>query len=277
VFAEGELGSFQRNILRFVYRDAYAANTSAVEEGAKLPAFGKPLLTALVLYVLCAKMRAFASVVDAPNLSNADRSLIGNGLNLLRDRVAHGATAVAPLVFIRIIVLESARALTLFQEGHLPVSGTRSYRALGSEPVHQVATDPTLSTWGIREMAAALGLMGLGEESGLWNVSNGDTGAANDGVLRVASSGTGSVTRVFFTANTSVALRLETNGLVNDDDGDAVVIHSTSPIAPMPRSPRRAPGRTGSLKARHVDMNMLLHDAVTMHDLRDCFRVEAAL
>jgi hypothetical protein len=277
VFAEENLGDLQKNILRFVYRDAYDSEAAAVEGGAKLPAFGKPLLTALVLYIWCSKLQAFVKVVEAPGLTEADRALIGTGLKLLRDRLGDAAAGSTPIDFLRLLIRESARCLTLFQQGHNPSGGAPTYRALGSVPVHQIENDPTLPTSGIREMAAALGLLGLGEQSGLWNISNGDSGVANGGVLGVKHFGGTSETRVFFSANNGVDVRLEANGIVVDDDGDAVVIHSTTPIVRMTRSPRSVLGRTGKTKARHVDMNMLLRDAVGINDLQSSFRTEAAL
>jgi hypothetical protein len=277
VFAEEDLGDLQKNILRCVYRDAYDTDASSVEESAKLQAFGKPLLTALVLYIWCAKLQAFVDVVEAPGLNSADLTLIGSGLLRLRDRVAAAAAAMTPIDFVREFVRESARSLALFQEGHIPAVGSRPYRALGVEPIHQIRNDPTLPTSGIREMAAALGLLGLGEESGHWDISSGDSGVANAGVLGVKPHSATNVTRVFFSANSGVDLGLETNGIVAHDDSDAVVIHSTAPIAAMTRSPRSTPGRTGKIKPRHVDMNRLLRDAVSVIDLQQSFRIEAAL
>lgn len=277
VFAEEDLGDLQKNILRVVYRNAYDTNALAIEQSAKLQAFGKPLLTALVLYIWCAKLQAYVNVVQAPGLNTVDRTLIGTGLRLLRDRVGETAAGTSPIDFLRGFIHESARCLSLFQEGHLPAAGSRSYRALGSEPVHQIENDPTLPTSGIREMAAALGLLGLGEELGNWAISSGADGAPNAGVLGVRHSSGSSDTRVFFSAHSGVDVALETNGLVVEDDGDAVVIHSTTPVAAMRRSPRSALGRTGKAKARHVDMNLLLRDAVGMSDLQNRFRTEAAL
>lgn len=276
VFAEDELGNFQRNILRFVYRDAYDNHAAAIEQGARLQAFGKPLLTALVLHVLCAKLQAFASVVEAPGIDAAGHTLINNGIKRLRDRVADTGSTMPLLEFVEVVIRGSGRVLSLFQEGRTPVAGAKTYRALGSQPAHQISNDPNLPTSGIREMAAALGVLGLGEVGGHWTVGNGDTGAGNDGVLRV-TPGSGDATRVFFTANSGAALRLETNGIMANNDEDALVIHSTPPVPSKTRSPSRAPGRTGARQARHLDMNMLLRDAAGIDDLQDRFRIEAAL
>jgi hypothetical protein len=124
-------------------------------------------------------------------------------------------------------------------------------------------------------MTAALGLLGLGRSRGDWTIALGSAADCRDGVIRISSPLT--QTRIFFAANSGAALRLETNDIVSQHDGDALVVHSTAPVPRMPRSPRAAPGRTGKIVARNVDMTALLRDAADIDELRQRFREEAAL
>jgi hypothetical protein len=274
VFAEETLGHDQRNLLRCVYRAAYTANGPAIDAGARIRAFAKPLLTAVVLHVLCVKLRAFTRAVNAPSLSAADRTELERGIVALRDRVA-AAAEHDRLAFIRDFVRGVTRGLMLFQEGAAPAVGSRAYRALGAAPVHKIPDDPTLATSGVREMAAALALLGLGETTGSWAIAPGDATQPNDGVIRITSPA-GSA-RMFFAAHSGVGVRLEINAIVGPDDGDAIIVHSTAPVPRMARSPRAAPGRTGRAGLRNVGMAELLREAAAAAELGRRFREEAAL
>jgi hypothetical protein len=138
-----------------------------------------------------------------------------------------------------------------------------------------IASDPTLPISGVREMAAALGILGLGDADAMWRVAESDLADPTDGTLRVNTAF--GETRIFFAANHRASVQLEINSLVSPDDKDAVVIHSTAPVSRMARSPRAARGRTGHPGLRNVGMAELLRDADGVDDLRRRFREEAAL
>jgi hypothetical protein len=260
--------------LRFVYREAYASSGTEIEAGALFRAFAKPALTALVLHVLCEKLRTLARLVDAPQLSDADHQAIGRGLQLLRNRIAESADTDR-LVFMRTLVATSARSLGLFQRGEISSVGSLAYHPLGRSPIHMIETDPALPTSGMPEMAAALGMLGLGSADGTWRLVECDLGDPSDGALRVCTAS--GEARVFFAANNQASVQLEINSLVTQDDQDAIVIHSTAPVPPMARSPRAAPGRTGHPGLRNVGMAELLRNTDGVDDLRRRFREEAAL
>jgi hypothetical protein len=212
--------------------------------------------------------------VNAPSLTAADYAKLEEGVIAIRNRLAAAADPNR-LVFIREFVHRTARGLTLFQEGTMPPAGSRAYRALGGLPVHLIPDDPTLATSGVREMAAALALLGLGEANGAWAVAPGDPAQPNDGTLRISSlAGTA---RLFFAVNSGAGVQLEINAIVRPDDGDAIIVHSTAPVPRMARSPRAAPGRTGRVGLRNIDMAGLLREATDVSELRRRFREEAAL
>jgi hypothetical protein len=274
VFAEDALGQDQINILKFVYRESYASSGAEIEAGALFRAFAKPALTALVLHVLFEKLCTFARVVDAPRLTAADHDDVKQGLILLRNRIADSANSDR-LAFVRTLVAASSRGLSLFQEGGTPPTGSTAYRALGRSPIQLIASDPTLPISGMREMASALGILGLGDADAMWRVSESNLADPTDGALRVNTAF--GEARIFFAANHRASVQLEINSLVSPDDKDAIVIHSTAPVSRMARSPRAARGRTGHPGLRNVGMAELLRDANGVDDLRRRFREEAAL
>jgi hypothetical protein len=108
VFAEDRLGPDQVNILRIVYRAAYAGHRPQVEASALLRAYAKPALTAIVLHILCTKLRTLIHAIDAPRLPAADRSTIESGVLHLRDRLAEHADGDR-LRFVRLNCQERAR------------------------------------------------------------------------------------------------------------------------------------------------------------------------
>lgn len=275
VFAEEVLGQDQGALLKCVYRDAYMANRDAIEQGARIRAFAKPLLTALVLYCLWLKLVTLARRAPTKYLEIGDFDALGEGLRHLRDRVA---ATVEPdrLAFIRALVCTSARALSLFREGRLPNTGATSYRPLGIESVNQIANAPDMVTSGLPEFAVALGLLGLGEQVGNWTITLSDSTKRDAGVLQATPIG-GTGQKIFFAANSDAALQLYINGIVHDDEANAVIVHSMAPTTRLPRSPRGAPGRTGAVRTREVGIRSLLRDTATLADLQRQFREEAIL
>ena len=274
VFAEDAIGQDQRNVLRCVYRDAYDVNTAAIEASALLRAYAKPLLVALVLYVVCAKLGAFVALAEAPHLSQAEREDIQQGIRLLRNRVGAAADGNR-LDFIRSLVRALSRGLAVFREGRPPAADSTVYAAIGLSPLHQIGGDPDLATSGMRECAAAIGLFGLGDMPNGWALDFGRSPNGKDGVLTAGPAGHRA--RIYFAANTESALQLEIGGIVSDADGDAVVVHSTAHVPRQARSPRVPPGRTGRPSPRHVNMRDLLRESATLADLQHRFREEAAL
>jgi hypothetical protein len=138
-----------------------------------------------------------------------------------------------------------------------------------------IASDPALPTTGMREMAAAIGILGLGHADATWRVVHSDLSDPSGGAIRVSTAS--GEARLFFAANSQASVQLEINSLISPDDKDVIVIHSTAPVSRMARSPRAAPGRTGHAGVRNVGMAELLRNTDGISDLRRRFREEAAL
>jgi len=274
VFSGDTLGQEHLALLRIVYRSDYSAHSTEINRSALIRAYGKPLLAALVLYVLCAKLRAFARQSLAPLLSPSDFDLIETGLIALRNSAA-SASGSDCLDFVSALVRVTSHGMSLFQEGTSAGPHIGSYRPLSASPVHHIPMQPGLAAGGMREFAVALGLLGRGTVAGTWTLKVPDPADPTGGVLRVTSSS--GTTRVFFAANSGAAVQFEVSGTVSASEPDVVVVHSTAPVAPRRRSPHAAPGRIGRARFRQVGMADLLREARDIRDLERGFRQEALL
>ena len=276
VFAEEVLGPDQTTLLKCVYCDAYDANRHAIEIGAQIRAFAKPLLTALVLYFLWRKLSVFLRSALAPHFQPPDFDGLTAGLRHFRNRVAALAEPDR-LAFIRAFIQETGRALHLFREGRSLEAGAPVYRPLSIAPVNQIAGDPSLVTSGLPELAVALGVLGVGEVEGEWTIARADPAQPTSGAVQVNPTEGDVAQRLFFVANTEAALQLHLDGVIRDDEPDVVIVYSTAPALRQPRSPRSAPGRTGARAIREVGVRSLLRDSSSLAELKMRFREEAIL
>lgn len=273
VFAGDRLGRDQDKILKIVYGGDYQGNEAAIAETALIRAHGAQLLTALVLQVALAKLRAFLGACDAPRLGASDYDTLQDGIRYLRDLGAVHADHDR-LAFARRFIETQTRGLTLLRSGKEP-TGTTSYESISSQPVDRVPVDPGLATGGMPEFAAALGLIGREVGARAWDIDLAGTGGGRRGALRLVTGGGESA--VFFAANPRAGIELETSGAAPADAEDVVVLHSTGPVDRLPRSPHSRFGRTGRGGARHVNMSELLREAANLPDFERRFRQEAAL
>lgn len=275
LFAEDAIQPYQRMILQIAYGTNYESHGPDIETSAHVRAFAKPLLVALVLHSLATKMAAFAGQAHAPNVSTAtDAAAIAEGIVVLRDAVAAHAEGDRYAFMIGFLASLS-RAMAQFQEGEVP-PGPMPYRAISGNPVHEIASEPGLSTGGMPQLAMALGLLGLGLGDGSWNLSH-SAGTSDPRVSPVKALSASGTARVFFAANQTAAMQLESSGGFDPTDDDVVVIHSMKPLPAMPRSPLATLGRTGHGGPRDVDMKDLLTSADDLADLRRQFREAASL
>ncbi len=273
VFAGDALGNDHVNLLRVVYGDDYDANADEIIDRALIPAYSKALLTALAIFVIGEKLRAYLTEVDAP-LPDANREELANGIGALCHRMSNLAEPDR-LAFIRSAMVGVRRALSLFRYGAEPSPASGSYTPLSSFPADRVKHDPALTTSGLRELAAALALLGRGEAEGIWSLGIGPVASGASGALTVTSGG--SNTAVFFAANGRAAVQLHAAGLIDSGASDVVIVHSTEPVAPSVRSSRGRFGRAGRPTVREVDMSGLLGSSNDLAALRDGFRQAAAL
>lgn len=271
-FAENALGVDQDSLLQNVYRaDFNAANRPQIRDGALVQAYAKPLLLALLLYVVTAKLKYLVSH-GRPGLAANDRDKLHEGLTHARDRIADALTPAADAVLD--LASLAGRTMAMLRDGSLPDPTRGLYSPITTEPLHQMPANPTLTGSGICQFAIASALIGLGLNRGHWTADKPDTSAITSGALIL--TGRSGPAKIYFAATPQAAIRLVTNGLIADND-DAVIVHSQPRPEPMPRSPRRPPGRTGLATVRETSIEELLEGGTEFESLLDRFRSQAAL
>jgi hypothetical protein len=134
-------------------------------------------------------------------------------------------------------------------------------------------SDPNVTSSGLPEAAFALSLLGVEQVAATWSISAEAPDSATPLAPIYVRSGD-RVSRLFFAANTSVAVKLELNAYAEPDDPHVVIVHSASRPKALQRSPQGAPGRTGEPTARHVDMVDILADSPSYSEARRRFREE---
>lgn len=272
VFAEDTLGVDQGTVLRTVYGRAFDDDPAEIESEAVIRAYAKPLLTALVLHVLCQKLQLLATRVDAPALSTGDLEKVAEKLLVLRD-LATADGVSDPMARMMQVVKVVTYAMHTFRKGYPPPAGSARYWPLTGKSLQSTSDDDDIAVGGLPELALSLSLISAGAEDGTWSLAL----CQDQGVLKLSRSRMRSTTRIFFASTSRAAIQLEQSGCVDSAADDILVIHSDRVAPLLPRSPRSAPGRTGRHGPRHLGMAEVLEDASSLRELTVRFREEAGL
>jgi len=273
VFSAQELGTDQKDVLNVAYgQEVYEHNRIAICEAACLPAYGKPLLLGLLLTALAAKLQTLASDVHAPALDAAAHQAIASGIKRLRDRVAEAGNGDR-LDLAKRIAAGLARGRFQVENG-VSLPGTLPYFPIDSRPPHQMKGMPRTVATGLREAAAALGLIGLADLAVEWTASVDDPTDSRSGALRLTSSN--ATARVFFAANDENITSLMDYGAFDEDDPDVVVICSRKVSDRQQRSPK-ARLRGGKVGPRYLAFGPMAADAGSLADLQYNFRSEISV
>ena len=271
VFSENAIGVDQQSLLRNVYRDAYRPNNrQEITDSALLPAYAKPLLVSLVLYVVCSKLTRMIQLASG-DLDSNGRETLKSGVVVVREKLAAEAESDR-LGFVTNLIDQSSRAIMAFRDGHV-TAAPRPYNPITPTPIQAMAADTTLPASGLREAAVAIGVLGMGISEGLWTLDSVETD--DDAAVVRINSAAGSA-KAYFVMNSLVALRLVQSRHLKPGN-DTVVINSLERIPLQPRSPRAAPGRTGKIGPREVSISELMREAPTSAALIQRFRKEVAL
>ncbi|MER9174403.1 SIR2 family protein [Mesorhizobium sp. M0955] len=272
VFSADELAHSQKTVLNVAYGDDYEPNRQAIWVAARLQAYSKPLLIALVLSVITTKLQVLATDADAPHLDAAARVAIADGIKHLRNQAA-GAGNGDRLTAVRRMATGLARARHQLQNGTSP-EGLPAYFPIDSQPVHLMKGKLGLAITGQREAANALGLIGLDDEAATWTVTVDDPTDSRSGALRLNSPSASA--RVFFVANDDNITSLMESGAFDEHDSDVVVICSRRVSERQQRNPG-ANLRTGAIGPRYMAFGPMLGRALDLDSLRDEFRAEIAI
>ncbi len=273
IFSASELGIDQSSLLENVYRDTYVgADHDAIDQSATFPAYGKPLLLALVLHCLAAKLSALIDFGSTAHYSDDEKAKLRGGLKVLRDRLAMASDADR-FVFINSFIHQSGRLMGMFHAGQVPTLPGR-YLPVTLSPVQAFPGDHALEASGLPEAATAAGILGVLLQDGRIALKGADPTVFGSGAVDVHSPL--APARMFFAANANAALRLWNNNLVTDQD-DTILVHSLEIVPQQTRSPRSSPGRIGRSGIREVSISMLAATTVSSDELVLRFRQEVGL
>lgn len=271
-FSENVIGNDQLSLLRNVYRDHMTPDTrQPIADEALVRAFGKPLLLALYLFVIGTKLDYMIGHPSL-NLGPDEQGDLRAGLLKVRDIVARNVVPNAAVV--REMLALAGRTMAILRRGALPANGKGIYAPLSVDPIARMPADESLDDNGVCQFAAALALIGMGVDRADWTIEKADLMDPKSGAMTIASE-RGSA-KIYFAANAQAAIRLNMNGLIAAND-DAVIIHSQDIVEPMPRTPRRSPGRTGLDTVRSVGMTVVLEGGDESDRIWDRFRLAVAL
>lgn len=268
IFAEDRTGPWQDNLLKVAYGDrVVVANLPAVQRESLIRAFGKPLLTALVLYVLAQKAQVLVKAA-AGGFPIADLDDLCDGVHALRNGAAKHAGGGTP-AFLEQMLEVVDRAVTLFHTGVEPAAGPSGYSRLTASPASQLAQGATINSDGVRELAVALALFGHGVNSGDWSLS-----AVASGIRLTERNGDH---EVFFAENGRAAVAMSSRGPASSTASGHIVVHCDDPAEPLPRSPSAPVGRTGSAASGEIFVRALLRDSDDLGELYKGFCLQAGV
>ncbi|MBX3585550.1 MAG: SIR2 family protein [Ramlibacter sp.] len=273
VFSENELGLDQKSLLENVYGNQITpANYDAICDAARIQAFAKPLLTALLLDVLSRKLVALIGLMPGP-LPGHERQPLIDGIKRLRNDLASAAATSVP--FIVGLLERWARASQLLRAGEVAQPDVK-YMPISADAIPGMAGNQDHAALGLREAAVALGLLGAGVARGDWTLES-EPAATGAGVVAVTSTLPGATrTKVYLTANAYFAMLLVGQGEL--DEAEAPILIQAKPLTPsMSRSPRGSFGRTGVPPTREISIASMMNVCVTFDELYADFRRELAI
>lgn len=232
VFAEEQIGLYQGEILKQVYGSSYSANQQSIKESALIPAYGKPLLTALVLTTWESK---FARYIEISGVAEELKSAYKVGIRVLRDTVA-GAIEPINAVSLRSALGTIAHVLGVYRSG---VAATR-YLTIDPAIESEIQDDPALVVGGNVELACVLGMLGAGAAAGLWNFRLPATEATS-----VQLIGASATRMLALFANGGVLAAAVAAGKIDLNDPSIAVCLGVPDASSATRSAIRKYGRTG--------------------------------
>lgn len=274
VFALEELEHDQKDVLGITYGDSYPENRAEIEAAALLGAFAQPLLLALVLYTLAAKLSSLVEAISSAVFDDATKEALRSGIGDLRDLVA-GAVDDNSLAFVESLVAGVGNLLSVFRNG-VPIDGTACrYHPLTAQPIEQAGHDPNVDTDALGFLAVAASLFGRGVAEEYWVLKAGDVEAPEGGVFTVQSPLSGS--RVFLVRDSGVLAQLEGHEHIDMKDASVLAIHAKAIPPRQARSSKSRYGRTGRQPAREVAIESMVSAAPDFQALMSDFRQKADL
>ncbi|TDT92511.1 SIR2-like protein [Azorhizobium sp. AG788] len=272
MFSAQELSDGQKSILEGAYLGDYEAHRDKIRADATLPAFGKPLLLALLLSTMFGKLVALAGLLTSPAVGTAGKQSLVEGLKALKRAAAQAGNANR-YECARTIAALMGRVTEQFLGG-AGSAGRRPYMPLSAQPAHLMQHDPAVVFSGRPEAAAALGLIGQGLVANHWSVAVDDPEQTTSGALRLVALA--AQARVFLAANDDNINKLIASGAFDEEDDDVVIICSREVTPRQKRSPSKS-WRTGKASPRYVSISDLLGGSASFDEVQERFNREVGL
>lgn len=264
-------------MLKSVYQDDYDERQLEIEKATKIPAYGKPLLTALVLSVLGQKFAKLIELVNAPNLSAEERTKIIGGVIDARNLVASkaGDTSDDKRGFMNALVAGITRNLSIFR-GEVGGAAKGTYRPVGVLPIGQIADDPYVQMSNMPELGVFLGIAGRATRTDGWQITP-TTGDASMGSFSISGTA-GKQRKVFVVSNNETLSKLIGDGVINETDSDAIVAVCSPPVTRRQTSPSSRFGRSdGDSGYREFSFQELIISATSTDEILARVKEEATL
>lgn len=274
VFALEDLKQEQKHVLGITYGDSYPSNRDEIEAAALLGAHAQPLLLALVLFTLAAKLSSLVAEISPTVIDDATKEALQAGIRDLRDLVA-SAAGDGSLAFVERLVAGIGVVLSVFRSGVPPDVADHRYQPLTAQRIGETVRDPNVDADALGFLAVAASLLGRGVAEALWELEAGDIEAPGEGACGVKS--TLGCSRVFLVKDSGALAQLEGDGHIDMSDADVLVIHAKAIPSQQTRTSASQYGRTGKQPAREVAIESIAGDAPDFQALMSAFRQGAAL
>ena len=272
-FAVESLDYHQTLVLKLIYGSSYTAHLTAVETSARLGAYAKPLLLALVLFTLAEKLCVL--LCSLPAWSEAGIKRLRQDVYAIRNAIA-AATGTDFLEFTDRLGETVSFVLSTFRTGSPSGINSGGYEPLTAQPIHIAEDDPNVDTDALRLFAVAVSLLGRGLVERVWDLTMGVSDRISEGVCTLSTANS-DTSHVFVVRDAGVLSTLVASGAVAMNDPKVLTIYAKEIPRRQTRSPRVRYGRTGRTKAREVSIETLVTSTRTADDLFSSFRREAAV
>lgn len=283
VLSEEALESYHRVLLKLTYGQNYEGNLTPISESALLGAFAKPTLLALVLSTFSAKFSRLIGGVIGGSWDPTSLERLKADLLQLRNLAASVADPEGAHLLPHSEVVQFQReftkglinvvhfGLTIFRKGSMPAAARGRYEPLSEKPIAQSILNADFPAEQFGRLGVALALVSRGQASGQWSVVPGDSGAPDQGVVRLVSETR--TARIHFVKDAVALSALELEDWFDVSDEDTVLIVSDEEPPVQTRTSRTRFGRDGKTAVGRFNLASTIADSSSDHELFEAFRL----
>jgi SIR2-like domain len=278
IFAEPLLKDGHRDMLDVVYEGLPPAQRESVESRSLFGTYSGPLLGALVLGVICAKLQMATDRLDIAPTTEATSKVLREGLQHLMEATASAAGESLELLISLLHRGYSAIDQRFYEAATPPARDVFHPAYRGS--VDDVAARQEVRHVQIPELASVLGLLGAGASRDFWRLGLPPADSDAQGSVVVWSRHPGRVSTVVLVRDAAAADRFKTTKSWRSGQESLVLVHASGD---RPRERTRGPARRlGTRRAaqqlqREAWMTEVVSRATVTSDILDAFRAEVSI